>query len=162
MKQRWKKPLSWLLTLSLILSLIPAMGVTALADEEPEKGAVTTWADLQAAFNAGGTVKLGANITASASDEALSISDEKAVTLDLNGYTIDRGLTSGTYHGYVIVVDDGELTIRDSSKEETGKITGGYNGEGNRGDSAGGGIYVGLNGTLTKHTLAAVFMLLAP
>lgn len=46
MKQRWKKPLSWLLTLSLVLSLIPAMGVTALADEEPDEGAVTTWADL--------------------------------------------------------------------------------------------------------------------
>lgn len=38
MKQRWKKPLSWLLTLSLVLSLIPAMGVTALADEvEPQE-----------------------------------------------------------------------------------------------------------------------------
>lgn len=66
----------------------------------------------------------------------------------MNGHTLDRGLTSGTYHGYVIVVDDGELTIQDSSEGQTGKITGGNNGDWRNADSAGGGIYVDLNGTL--------------
>ena len=59
------------------------------------------------------------------------------ITIDLNGYSIDRGLTSAVSDGSVFYVNtEGSLTIIDSSKEKTGKITGG-NSTGN-----GGGIYL--------------------
>ena len=75
-------------------------------------------------------------------------------TLDLNGHTIDRKLSTDTDEGQVIVVkDNGNLTIKDSSAGAdgtggTGKITGGYDsGNGMTGNS-GGGIYVE-SGSLT-------------
>ena len=58
------------------------------------------------------------------------------LTIDLNGYNINRGLTSAKSNGQVIKIDKGKLTITDNSGEKDGKITGGYN-KGN-----GGGIYV--------------------
>ena len=66
-------------------------------------------------------------------------------TLDLNGYAIDRNLTSETNEGQVIkIFSPGNLTIKDSSVNVdgtggTGKITGGYN-DGDQ-DDGGGGIY---------------------
>ena len=75
-------------------------------------------------------------------------------TLDLNGHAIDRELITDTSNGQVIVVEDnGNLTIKDSSAGAdgtggTGKITGGYDsGNGMTGNS-GGGIYVE-SGSLT-------------
>ena len=73
-------------------------------------------------------------------------------TLDLNGYDINRGLTSARNEGQVIIVRNyGDLTIKDSSAKSdgtggTGKITGGYN-DGDQ-DNGGGGIYVE-SGSLT-------------
>ncbi|MBP1534303.1 MAG: InlB B-repeat-containing protein, partial [Ruminococcus sp.] len=46
-------------------------------------------------------------------------------TIDLNGHTIDRGLTSADNNGSVIIVE-GTLTITDSGTD--GKIQGGYDG----------------------------------
>lgn len=57
------------------------------------------------------------------------------IQLDLNGYTINRGLTSATANGSVIYVE-GNLEITDSSASKNGKITGGKN------TSNGGGICV--------------------
>lgn len=73
-------------------------------------------------------------------------------TLDLNGKTINRSLQSDRSEGQVIVIrDDGELTIKDSSANADGtggigKITGGFN-DGDQ-DNGGGGIYVE-SGSLT-------------
>ena len=69
-------------------------------------------------------------------------------TLDLNGYTINRELSSKTEDGQVVVIrSNGNLTIKDSSANADGtggigKITGGYDSGGgmNYGDG-GGGIY---------------------
>ena len=48
-------------------------------------------------------------------------------TIDLNGHTIDRGLTEFVGDGHVIQIDaGGTLTIKDTSKEKTGTIKGGY------------------------------------
>ena len=55
------------------------------------KNVIDTFAELQAAVNAGGTVKLGGNITLG--DESLVVSSSAPVILDLNGYT----LTSNRY-----------------------------------------------------------------
>ena len=55
---------------------------------------------------------------------------KKNITIDLNGYTIDRGITNpGEWKGQsVFYVDcEGSLTITDSSEAQTGTITGGHN-----------------------------------
>ncbi len=46
------------------------------------------------------------------------------ITIDLNGYKIDRNLSSKTSDGHVIYIEHGKLTIMDSSPLGTGKITG--------------------------------------
>ena len=77
---------------------------------------------------------------------ALYISDdcEHNITIDLNGYTIDRGLTHWSTTGYVFYINtNGSLTIMDSSEEQTGTITGAYCG--NNADNlpfSGGAFYV--------------------
>lgn len=86
---------------------------------------VYTWAQLQQALNEGGDVTLGANITADSSDSALVVYSERS-EIDLNGYTIDRGLSSPTADGSVFVVY-GFLRI-DGPGTITGGCTTGYGG----------------------------------
>ena len=83
-----------------------------------------SWAALQRKLNEGGKIVLQGDVTATAEDTVLTIPGGKPVDLDLNGYTIDRGLTMSTDGGNVII-SHSDLTIRDSSKGQTGKITGG-------------------------------------
>ena len=82
------------------------------------------------------------NVTADSYDVPILIDGEKSITLDLNGYTIDRALTEARGNGNVITVKGG-LTLTDSSSKKTGKITGGHNLE------RGGGVIISNNGTLT-------------
>ena len=103
-----------------------------------------TWSALQDAIanaESGDTIVLNADVTAAESDIALSIPDGTVLSLDLNGRTINRHLTSPKgSDGAVITVQSGAvLTIKDSSEGAAGKITGGY-------ASHGGGIRN--NGTL--------------
>ena len=88
---------------------------------------VTTWAILKSALTVGGSVKLAANCTdqTKSSSSYLHIPSNTPVTLDLNGYTINRNLSSETTNGYVIK-NEGTLTIKDTSNGGTGTITGGY------------------------------------
>ena len=67
-----------------------------------------------------------------------------SATIDLNGHTIDRGLAEGEplVSGNVITAK-GDLTLIDSSADNTGTITGGNN-KGN-----GGGVYVAESGRFT-------------
>ena len=136
-----RKWLSVLLALCMALSLTPVEAVLA-GDADgtvpAERGQEMTWAELQAAFRAGGDVTLGCDVLAEEDDTALKVPSGTAVTLDLNGHTIDRRLSSAMPGGSVITVN-GELTVNDS--EGGGTITGGYT------TGYGGGIQVG--GTLT-------------
>ncbi len=97
---------------------------------------------------------------------SLYIYDGMTVTLDLNGHSINRGLTKETANlmGRVITVDtNSTLSIKDSSYNSTlakstapenlsslpfGKIKGGANNKANSGDRMGGGIIVKSNATL--------------
>ena len=91
---------------------------------------VSTWAELQKAFEdteSGKVIALSGNVSANGADH-LVLKDGKNLTLDLNGYTVDRGInvvgkgTSG--NGHVIEVKGkSTLTIRDS--RGTGVIKGG-------------------------------------
>ncbi|MGN0823786.1 MAG: hypothetical protein ACI4MB_01815, partial [Candidatus Coproplasma sp.] len=78
---------------------------------------------------------------------AIYLPTNKSIILDLNGYTIDRNLTSkdARTNGMVFLVN-GNLEITDSSSSQSGKITGG-----NSTDTAGGIKYTnssGSNGSL--------------
>jgi len=152
---------------------------------------VTTWAELQAALNSGGVqvedeywIELGADIVATSENSRLVMENiAHPVILDLNGHTINRALTQAAENGNVLTVNGGDLTIRDSSTNKTGRITGGYNSgmgggvcvaggrlimeggsiTGNHSTSNGGGVYVTGNdgyftiesGSITGNTSAA-------
>ena len=93
----------------------------------------TPWDQLQAQLDAASTnagspteITLTGNVVAPADKVYLTIPQGKYVTLDLNGYGIDRGLESATVDGYVLRVE-GSLTVTDGSGGNKGKIKGGYN-----------------------------------
>ena len=111
--------------------------VSGKAQIEP----VNSWAALKRAMSVGvtgsGVITLSANCTDGIKDNNsyLHVPSGKTVVLNLNGKTINRGLTSAITNGFVIK-NEGTLTINGS-----GTITGGKN------INAGGGIYD--SGTLT-------------
>lgn len=124
-----RRLLAILLSLTLMLSLVP----TAWA-KEPESGDQRILqsdeaqppeendADAQAGLTdaggalASGTYTLSENIKLT---NDITIQANAKVTIDLNGYTL-----TGTGRDSVIVVN-GELTVKDSSDTNSGKITGG-------------------------------------
>ncbi len=101
------------------------------------------WTALQAEINAAtdkSTVKLTKDITAGGGNVGLEIPAGKALTLDLAGHTLSRGLKTAKNNGYVLGVS-GNLTLVDSVGG--GKITGGWSSQ------CGGGIYVDYGASLT-------------
>jgi len=118
----------------------------------------TTWPWLQEKFNAASDseasptkICMNYDAVAGESDTFLYVPAGKYVKLDLNGFSIDRGLAgkAAYYPGNVITVK-GNLTLTDSSDKSdtpeydgTGAITGGNN------RLSGGGVYVAENGTFT-------------
>ena len=89
------------------------------------------WEELQtliADASDGAVIKLNKSYKASASDNALLIPEGKTLTLDLNGFTIDRGLAGkSAVAGGNVITNKGSLTIKDTSRAKSGKITGGNN-----------------------------------
>ena len=86
---------------------------------------VTTWAELLTAASTDGLVKLGNAITRPSSGGYLYIQDNHSVILDLNGFELNLG------QSFIGIRHSSTLTIRDSSPNETGVITGGdYNSTG--------------------------------
>ena len=75
------------------------------------KNVIDTFAELQAAVNAGGTVKLGGDITL---ENDLDIQASTPLVLDLNGHTI-------TGNGYGVVIRYGDCTILGGSITVTGE-----------------------------------------
>ena len=125
---------SLLLTLVMLLSLVPAMGVTASA-AEPEWETVYNYADLKAAVAAKKEyIKLGQDIDTTnfhSTGSGLEVEDwltfeNQTCTLDLNGKTLTlmtRLLPMGVF---LRVYDGSNLTIKDSSSAKTGAITGAF------------------------------------
>ena len=132
---------------------ISRVGVAALSDSVPADetapeeataalldGAVSvgTWAALKEAMQTGGDIVLTADVkdnTTKAPDTDngyLLVPDGVTVTLDLAGHAVDRamGNVKGDFEkGVVIwVKNNASLTIKDSSGNDSGKITGGYSG----------------------------------
>ncbi len=111
---------------------------------------ITTWAQLQAAMNAGGMIKLTHDITAESTDAALEVPMNTTVMLDLNGHTIDRALTSAVADGSVII-NNGVLAIMDETGN--GKIKGGKT-TGNGGGVLNNGIFTLYAGEITGNSAA--------
>ena len=98
---------------------------------------ITTWSELQKAMTNGIDVILEENING---EYEKTLEVHNSVVVDLNGHTIDRGMPDRG--GNVIKIDwNGSLTIKDSSPDKSGIITGGLT------YSSGGGVYVGQGAT---------------
>lgn len=123
-----KRILSILLSVVLLLTLLP----TTVFATDP---AITTWDELQAAFNAAPvagefpvvtTIKLTQNLTAESGAEALTIPANRSIVLDLNGYVLNRNVIDASGQGKAselgvsnrcaICVDEAQLTIIDSNE----------------------------------------------
>ena len=122
-----KRITSLLLTLAMLLSLLPAMGVTASAAETWET--LTTYQQFAEAMTAEGqrSIKLDADIDTAALNSSIGLLDTLTVKgqkqLDLNGHTL-RLFTNKAGLGNLIMIQFGSLTLSDSSEAHTGRILG--------------------------------------
>lgn len=96
--------------------------ICTLSEAEPfltAAGEVTTSAEFVAAVQAGGEVKLGADITVDLATQP-TITVDKAVTIDCNGHTLT--ITGGTIQSPMFkVVETGDLTLVNAKiKQEKG------------------------------------------
>ena len=110
--------------LFLILALLCAVAQGAWAQTE-----VSTADDLKTAVQTdGANIKLMADIELSS---YLNI-NSRTITIDLNGKTLSRNLESAGMNGHVIWIKSGTLYLKDSSGDNSGKISGGkaHNGGG--------------------------------
>lgn len=165
MRKRILRSVSILLTCALLFAIITCAPFSTSAAEVDSADAVATVsADVFDSFGelsdgrytlTDQTYALTKNFAA---EGYLYIPSDVTAVIDLNGHTIDRGLTASSATGHVIR-NEGTLTIRDSSGSNTGKITGGYTENGgavnntgtlnieggtitnNRAEENGGGIY---------------------
>jgi hypothetical protein len=120
----------------LLLGLLPGTANAAT---------VTNWSDLMSAVTAGGTVQLGADITAP-SGGSLTV-PSTPVTLDLNGFSLS--ITSPGSDNAAIRVSAGDsLTVEDTSTGASGALTatGGDSGAGIGGGVEGNGGAVTIDG----------------
>ena len=103
---------------------------------------VATYTQLMAAVINNANIKLTADITLA---QEVTIQNNKIVTIDLNGHTLNRNLTAAADKGHVLTVASGsQLTINDSSDnpdtpeyDGTGVIKGAYTANGGAIDNAG-------------------------
>lgn len=127
-----KKLFSILLSLAMVVTMMPMTAMVAFASN-----GITTWGELQTAITSaesGATIQLTQNIVAEATDSVIEIPSGKEITLDLNGYNIDRNLNDSNFKADGnVITNEGTLTLKDTS-DGFGKITGGRN------TGAGGGI----------------------
>ena len=129
-----KRITSLLLTLVMLLSLVPAMGVTASAAETWVT--VNSFKDLQDAVKGKKEyIKLGQDIDTTSYNEGIGLLKRDELTfddvyyyctIDLNGKTLalvsnDTNISQGIYIG-----GNSHLTIKDSSSAKSGKISGAF------------------------------------
>ena len=75
------------------------------------KNVIDTFEELQAAVNAGGTVKLGGDIT---TDQGLTVSTRTPVTIDLNGFTLTSSAENTIY-----ILPDTVCTVKGGTVSNT-------------------------------------------
>ena len=147
-----KRLMSILLCLVMLFSLVPGAGVTASA-AEPEWTTVNTFEELYTAVkDKKEYIKLGQKIDTSSWNEGNGLSmsaslsfEDKNFVLDLNGKTLNLQTKNDKVYSFIYLAN-GSLTIKDSSPEKRGNISGYF------GSTASGcdyrTIFVGENGSL--------------
>lgn len=120
---------AWLLTLVMLLSLVPAMGVTASA-ADTSWTTVNTYDQLKAALstqNPLDNIKLGSDIDTGTLNRGMGILETLEVKgrkqLDLNGHTL-RMYSAKTAMSNMFMINHGDLTVLDSSSGQKGTILG--------------------------------------
>jgi immunoglobulin I-set domain protein/beta helix repeat-containing protein len=129
--------------------MVAALGLVASAASAATT--VTDWTDLVSAVASGGTVELGADITAPSGDR-LAVGGTPA-TLDLNGFSLSV-TGPGAFLASVGVPAGDSLTIVDTSTGTPGTLTatGGMSGAGIGGDAGGDGGTVTIDGGTVNAT----------
>lgn len=121
-----KRITSLLLTLVMLLSLVPAMGVTASAAEGFVE--VSTYEKLRSEVNKGSAkIKLTADIDTTNENGSAGLTPTTNLTfkggghvLDLNGHTLK--LVTTVKDARLILVESQDVTIKDSSTSGSGRI----------------------------------------
>lgn len=124
-----KRITSLLLTLAMLCSLLPAMGVTASA-ADTSWTTVTTYDELKAALsnqNPPDNIKLGSDIDTGILNGGVGILESLEVKgkkqLDLNGHTL-RMYSEKTAMYDMFTIKHGDLTVLDSSTDQKGTLLG--------------------------------------
>lgn len=114
----------------LVITMVAGLGVMEVKADDAVT-TVSSWNELKNAISNGGDIQLTSNITAGTGDYSFNVTRD--VTIDLNGYTIDRNLNEQQDNVFSVIAG-GTLIIKDTSEGQNGKITGGWANE----DYAGG------------------------
>lgn len=114
----------------LVITMVAGLGVTEVKADDAVT-TVSSWNELKNAISKGGNIQLGNDIVAETGDYSFNVN--KNVTIDLNGYKIDRNLNEQQDNVFSVIAG-GTLIIKDTSEGQNGKITGGWANE----DYAGG------------------------
>ena len=128
--KKLNKWIAGLLCMMLVITMVAGLGVMEVKADDAVT-TVSSWTELKNAISKGGNIQLDKNITAGTGDYRFNV--DKNVTIDLNGYTIDRNLNEQQDNVFSVIAG-GTLIIKDTSEGQNGKITGGWANE----DYAGG------------------------
>ena len=128
--KKLNKWIAGLLCMMLVMTMVAGLGVTEVKADDAVI-TVSSWNELKNAIRNDGNIQLDKNITAGTGDYRFNV--DKNVTIDLNGYTIDRNLNEQQDNVFSVIAG-GTLIIKDTSEGQNGKITGGWANE----DYAGG------------------------
>ena len=128
--KKLNKWIAGLLCMMLVMTMVAGLGVTEVKADDAVI-TVSSWTELKNAIRNDGNIQLDKNITAGTGDYRFNV--DKNVTIDLNGYTIDRNLNEQQDNVFSVIAG-GTLIIKDTSEGQNGKITGGWANE----DYAGG------------------------
>ena len=124
-EKKMKKLNKWiagLLCMMLVITMVAGLGVMEVKADDAVT-TVSSWNELKNAISNGGDIQLTSNITAGTGDYSFNVTRD--VTIDLNGYTIDRNLNVQQDNVFSVMTD-GTLIIKDTSEGQNGKIIGGW------------------------------------
>ena len=122
-KLMFHKIAALMLTSAVMMTVSAISGISASAAGTEVNSPEALQSAVDAAGTDAATLTLTADITANSS---IVIGKDQDITIDLGGFTLGRALDLPTAKGSVIIVEGGTLTVKDSSPEHTGCITGGY------------------------------------
>ena len=87
--KKLNKWIAGLLCMMLVITMVAGLGVMEVKADDAVT-TVSSWTELKNAISKGGNIQLGNDIVAETGDYSFNVN--KNVTIDLNGYKIDRNL----------------------------------------------------------------------